>query len=58
MEYKHKRIYINIGMGKKTNKQWNKNIRENMQDSVDLINNNISRNVQDECAKRLHRVFT
>ncbi len=26
--------------------------------TVDFINNNISRNVQEECANRLYRVYT
>ncbi len=29
-----------------------------LQYTVDLINNNINRNVQEECANRLYRVYT
>ncbi len=53
-------IYINIG--KKNNKKikskiYNK-IKCAIQYTVDLINNNINRDVQEECANRLYRVYT
>ncbi len=60
----HKRIYKTIG--KKT-KQKNTKIKTSTicntikcagQFTVDLIHNNISRYVQEECADRLYRVYT
>ncbi len=54
-------IYINIGK-KNNNKKikskiYNK-IKCAIQYTVDLINNNIKRDVQEECANRLYRVYT
>ncbi len=59
MDHKQKRIYINIGMNKK-NKNKNKKYKIKCagQYTVDLINNNISRNVQEKCANRFYRVYT
>ncbi len=53
----HKRIYINIGMKKRSKEE---KIKEeyNVQYSIDLINNNIIRDVQEEYANRLYRVCT
>ncbi len=56
----HKRIDINIGKktkNKKKSKMCNK-IKCTIQYTVDLINNNINRDVQEECANRLYRVHT
>ncbi len=62
MEYKQKRIYINIGMEKnevkkiriKKNKYKLKHkIKCAGQYTVDLINNNIRRNVQEECGRTI-----
>ncbi len=47
----HKRIYINIGKIKYR-------VKCAIQYTVDLINNNINRDVQEECANRLYRVYT
>ncbi len=53
----HKRIYINVGKKSKEqikNKMCNK-IKCAGQHTVDLIKNNIGRDVQEECANRLYR---
>ncbi len=52
----HKRIYINIGKKKIKSNMCNK-IKYAIQYTVDLINNNINRDVQEECANRLYRVY-
>ncbi len=57
----HKRIYINIGKKLKDKKIKSKmcnKIKCAIQYTVDLINNNINRYVQEECANRLYRVYT
>ncbi len=51
----HKRIYINIG--KKIKSKMCNKIKCAIQYTVDLINNNINRDVQEECANRLYRVY-
>ncbi len=61
----NKRIYINIGKNeikhknkkKKRSKMCNE-IKCAIQSTVDLINININRDVQEECANRLYRVCT
>ncbi len=53
----HKRIYINIGR-KKNYKKKLRRIKFAGQYTVDLINNNISRDVQEECANWLYSVYT
>ncbi len=52
----HKIIYINIG--EKIKSKMCYKIKCAIQYTVDLINNNISRAVQEECANRLYRVYT
>ncbi len=57
----HKRIYINIGeklKDKKIKSKMCNKIKCAIQYTVDLINNNINRYVQEECANRLYRVYT
>ncbi len=53
----HKSICINIGKKKEQNTYFKSNMCYKMkcaiQHTVDLINNNINRNVQEECAHRL-----
>ncbi len=51
----HKSIYINIG--KKIKSKMCNKIKCAKQYTVDLINNNINRDVQEECANRLYRVY-
>ncbi len=56
----HKRIYINIGKKLKEkikSKMCNK-IKCAKQYTEDLINSNINRDVQEECANKLYRVYT
>ncbi len=52
----HKRININIG--KKIKSKLCNKIKCAIRYTVDLINNNISRDVQEECANMLYRVYT
>ncbi len=57
----NKRIYIKIGKKKNTIKIRSKMCNEikcAIQYTVDLINININRDVQEECANRLYRVCT
>ncbi len=59
----NKRIYINIGKNKikirkKIRSKMCNEIKCAIQYTVDLINNNINRDVQEECANRLYRVCT
>ncbi len=49
----HKRMYINIGKKKKKCYK----IKFTIQYTVDLINNNINRDVQEQCVNRLYRVY-
>ncbi len=51
----HKRIYINIG-NKIKSKMCNK-IKCAIQYTVDLIHNNINRDLQEECANSLYRAY-
>ncbi len=55
-------IYINIGKNKIKNKKkiskMCNEIKCAIQYTLDLIHNNISRDVQEECANRLYRVCT
>ncbi len=59
----HKRININIGKNKikirkKIRGKMCNDIKCVIQYTVDLINNNINRDVQEECANGLYRVCT
>ncbi len=49
-------IYINIGKNKINIRR--KLVKCAIQYTVDFINNNINRDVQEECANRLYRVCT
>ncbi len=58
-ETQHKRIYINTDQNKiKIRSKMCNKIKCAIKYTVDLINNNINRNVQEECANRLYRVCT
>ncbi len=55
----HKRIYINIGKNKiKIRGKMCNEIKCAIQYTVDLINNNINRDVQEECANSKKNVQT